>query len=102
LATFMQLHLGDFVGTPDSDTQLIELEKVANVIYLQLLVTVRQAIVNGKKLPVFFVREEQVIISDQEVLTQIVITVPSADPAPRGPVYTEIQEWFSGLAISVD
>jgi hypothetical protein len=102
LATLMQLHLGDFVGTPDSDTQLIELEKVANVIYLQLLVTVRQASVNGKKLSVFFVREEQIIISDQEAVTQIVITVPSADPAPRGPVYTQIQEWFSGLAIQVD
>jgi len=39
-------------------------------------------------------------MADQDNITSILITVPSADPEPRGPVYAQIQEWFSSLAVS--
>jgi hypothetical protein len=101
LANFFQTFLGEFVESSEISTQLLELEKIANVIYLQDLITVHNATVNGKKLPVYFVRHELIIITDQNGVTFIVITVPSADPMPRGPAYAQIQEWFSGLAIPV-
>jgi hypothetical protein len=84
LATFMQSHLEQFVGSPEINTQLVELQKVGNVIYLQLLVTVQNVTVNGKKMPVFFVRHEEIFIADQNTMTVITITVPAAGPAPTG------------------
>jgi hypothetical protein len=101
LAGFMQSNLEQFVDSTGIDTRLVELEKVGNVLYLQILVTIHDATVNGKKLPIFFVRNEEIIITDKNAMTLIIITVPSADPAPRGPAYAQIQEWFSGLAIPV-
>jgi hypothetical protein len=100
LASFMQSNCRQFAD-PDFDTRLVELEKVGNVIYLQMFITIQNGTVNGRKLPIFFVRHEVIIITDQNGATQIIITVPSADPTPRGPVYAQIQEWFSGLAIPV-
>jgi hypothetical protein len=101
LASFMRDHLRQFIGFPEIDTQLVELQKVGNVVYSQVLITVQNATVNDKKLPVFYVRFEEIIITDQNATTVIGITIPSADPAPRGTAYAQIQEWFSGLAIRV-
>jgi len=82
-------------------TQLVELQKVGNVVYAQFLSTLHDAKVDKKKVSVFFERKELIIITDQDSLTIIVINVPIGDPSPRGPVYSRIQEWFAGLAVLV-
>jgi len=101
LASLISMHFEEFLGSSEISTRVVELQKVGNVVYIQFLTTLHNATVNGKVAPLFFVREEAVIITDQENVTVIHVVVPSGDPSPRGPVYTRIQEWFSGLAIPV-
>jgi hypothetical protein len=100
LANVMSEELSNF-ESPDIDIQLVEIQKVANVVYAQFLMTLRNAKVDGKKTSLLFLREEYLIVTDQDGSTIIHVTVPRTDPAPRGRVYSQIQEWFSGLAIQV-
>ncbi|SRR6266404_2351296 len=102
LTTLIRVHYEElFDSAADVSTEIVQLQKIGNVLYIQFLTTVHNANVDGKLTSVFFVREEAMFVSDEENLTKIHIVVPSSDPSPRGPVYTRIQEWFSGLAIPV-
>lgn len=101
LATWIDLHLAGSLDAPEANSSLVQLQKLGNVVYAQLLTTVHDCEVDGKKVAVYFVRHEMIIITDREYTTQIEIVVPSADPSPRGPVYSTIQVWFSGLALPV-
>jgi hypothetical protein len=102
LGDLARQHFSALVGaSSDFKTQLAEVQKVGNVLYVQFLTTLLNAEVDGKRLPKLFVREEIILITDQVNVTTIEVIVPSADPSPRGPVYAQIQEWFSTLAIPV-
>ena len=87
--------------TPQINTQIVEVQKVGNVVYAQFLHTLHGPTVDKKTVPIFFLREETIIITDQDTSTVISVGVPIDDPAPRGAVYSQIQEWFSGLAVVV-
>jgi hypothetical protein len=100
LANTMTNRLASF-QSPEIDTQLVEIQKVANVVYAQFFITLHNAKMNNKAIPLVFVREEYLIVTDQDSATVIHVFVPTTDPAPRGAVYSQIQEWFSGLAILV-
>jgi hypothetical protein len=101
-SSWLDMQLAVTNNVPESTSSLVEVRKVGNVVYAQLLRTVRDPEVNGKRVGVYFIRYELIVITDREYLTTIQVTVPSADPAPRGTVYSKIQEWFSGLAIPVE
>jgi hypothetical protein len=102
LATELSQHfIIDATDFEHINSQLLESQKVGNVLYLQFLTTLHNAEVAGQHPSVFFVREEMLIITDQDYVTNIHIIVPSGDPAPRGVAYTRVQEWFSGLIIPV-
>ncbi len=103
LTMLIRAHYEELFGdyATDVSTEIVQLQKIGNVLYIQLLTTVHNAHVDGKVASVSFVREEAMFISDEENMAIIHIVVPSSDPSPRGPVYTRIQEWFSGMAIPV-
>lgn len=101
LSSWLDYSLAATVNAPEWDSSLVQLQKIGNVVYAQLLRKVHDPEVNGKRVPEYFVRHEVIIITDRDDVTMIEITVPSADSIPRGPVYSTIQEWFSGLAIPV-
>jgi len=82
-------------------TQIVELQKVGNVVYAQFLSRVYNPTIDKQTKSVFFVREEMIIITDESTSTVINVIVPIDDPAPRGVIYSQIQEWFSGLAVVV-
>jgi hypothetical protein len=82
-------------------SQIIELQKVGNVVYSQSLATVHSARVDKQPKSVFFVRTEMIFIMDRSTVTAISIIVPIDDPAPRGVIYSQIQEWLSGLVVVV-
>lgn len=82
-------------------TQLVELQKVGNVVYAQFFSTLHDAKVDKKTVPIFYERKEIIMITDQDSITTIVIDIPTGDPSPRGPVYAQVQEWFAGLAVLV-
>jgi hypothetical protein len=88
-------------ATTQISTQIVEVQKVGNVVYAQFLHTLHAPTVDKKTVPIFFLREETIIITDQDTSTVIRVAVPIDDPAPRGAVYSQIQEWFSGLAVVV-
>ena len=101
LAEQVRIHYAELYGTDQVTTEIVQLQKVGNVLYAQFLRTMPNIEVDGKQKSALFLRQELMFISDQENLFEIKIVVPSVDPSPRGPVYTRIQEWFSGLAIPV-
>jgi len=86
---------------PNVSFEIVQLQKVGNVVYAQVLRTWRDVTVRGLHYPNYFVRQEIVIVTDQSNLYHIETFVPTSDPAVRGEIYSRITEWFSKLAIFV-
>lgn len=101
LPNILTVPLAEMLGSPQTSSEVVELQKVGNVVYVQFLTTLHDTIVDGKRQTEFFVRHEAIIVSDRDTVTVIHVIVPTSDPAPRGLVYAQTQEWFSGLAILV-
>jgi hypothetical protein len=91
------------VEESDSDFfyQIVKLQKIGNVVYVQFLKTVRDVTVGRRHYEKYFLRQELILVSDGETLYVIQTYVPTADPSTRGDVYGRITEWFAKLAIFV-
>jgi hypothetical protein len=104
--TMLAMHLSagflQAVESPQTKVELVEVQKVGNVVYLQWLTTLKDVVVAGDKHSEYFLREEYVIVSTPESLYLISVSIPSTDPTARDPAYRWVDEWFADLAIFVE
>lgn len=86
---------------PDFSMEIVNLQKVGNVVYAQLLQSFRNVTVGGLHYSKYYMREEIVIVSDQNYVYTIQTFVPTPDPSPKREIYSRITKWFAKLAIFV-
>jgi hypothetical protein len=97
----LQLRLvQEFVlGSADSSVEIVNLQKVGNVVYVQLLLSFRDVTVGGLHYSKYYVRRELIMVSDQTNLYIIQTMVPTPDPSPNREIYSRLTKWFTKLAI---
>jgi hypothetical protein len=81
------------------NVDLVTINKVSNVLYCQILITLRNGSVGNAKFERYYLSLENIVISTKDSLYVICDIVPSDDPAPRGPVAAEVSEWLNDFAI---
>ncbi len=78
---------------------LINVQKIDNSIYSQVRITVDNAKVAGKLMPVYFVNLEVIMLLTKDSVYLITTVNPSSEPVPRGPVAAEITTWLAAFNI---
>lgn len=88
--------------TMQSRFEILNLQKVGNVLYMQSLETLNDATISGKLFSKYYIREETIYLSTSKDLYLIQIYTPSDDPIARGKAYAESTKWLSQIAILED
>ena len=78
---------------------LVTINKVGNVLYCQILITLTNGAVGGKKFDVYYLSTETIVISTRDNVYVISDVIPSDDPSPRGSVAAELTRWLDDFAI---
>jgi hypothetical protein len=79
--------------------ELVNINKVANVLYCQVLITLSDGSIDGKKFDQYYLICENTVISSRDYLYVISDVVPSEDPSPRSPAAAEVTQWLNEFAI---
>jgi len=87
--------------SPQLSTELVEVQKVGNVLYAQFLFTLKNVSINNKTHKRFYLRKEIIILSTQTDAYLIATLVPSSDPSTRHKSFSQLTEWFDGLRILI-
>ncbi|MBI1787360.1 MAG: hypothetical protein HYR60_07395 [Acidobacteria bacterium] len=89
------------MGLSSSKTafNLIETQKVGNALYSQTVITLKDAVIGGKSYPLYYLRQELVLVSTPENLYAIQTFIPGEDPEPRGRSFSLINQWLSDFRI---
>lgn len=82
--------------------ELLNVNKVGNIIYVQGLTTLRNVIVNGIKYDSYYLRDELIIASNFRDVYTISTLVPSSDPSTRNNYFNDITEWLSNFKIIIN
>jgi hypothetical protein len=91
---FQTLHFGS-----NTHVNLLTINKVKNVLYCQILLTLRDVIVGSQPFNRFYVNFEIIVISTPDTVYTVCAFQPSDSPTPRGSVAAEVTEWLNGFAI---
>jgi len=83
----------------NTDVRLIAINKISNVLYCQILITLHDVTVNNEKLPEYYINVENIVICTPDDLYTLFDFIPGKDPVPRGAVAGEITTWLDGFAI---
>jgi hypothetical protein len=86
----------------DIRAELVTVQKLDNVLYSQSRFTLKNAEVDGRKFKEYYVYLDEMLISLPPSIYVIVAVVPTSEPAPRGPDFNRINEWYTQLAILAD
>jgi hypothetical protein len=81
---------------------LVTINKVGNVLYSQILITLTNGAIGGKKFDVYYLSVENIVISTRDNLYVISDIIPSDDPAPRSSAAAELTQWLNDFAILAD
>jgi hypothetical protein len=89
------------VVSPKTRFNLVEVQKVGNVLYAQILVTLKNVNVDGQSCPEFYLRKEMIVIALPDGAVVVQTLVPSADPAPRDIAFAEISKWLTDFRVVI-
>lgn len=105
VGTFFTLYLQQRLLTPlvvpNTNVELIEVQKVGNVLYAQSLITLKDVIVENTKYSHYYIRQELILVSTSTDFYLISTFIPSEELIPRGEFFTWVNTWFGDLAIVV-
>ena len=95
------LDLGVTINSRLTSHQLNRVNKLDDVLYSNSTVIMREAIVDGKDVPAFYLHNEMILISNQQGLYLIKIVLPSTEPIVRQSSSASVKRWLSSLKIVV-
>lgn len=84
-----------------TSVNVVEIQKVGNVLYAQFLITLKDVKVGGRPVPEYFLRKELIIISTPEGAFVINTLVPSDDPAPRSQSFAAVSKWLDDFRVVI-
>lgn len=92
------------IPTLNSNAQydLLNVNKVGNIIYAQGLTTLRDVTINNIKYDTYYIRDEMIITFNFKDVYTISTIVPSSDPSTRNKFFTEVTEWLSNFKIIIN
>ncbi len=82
--------------------EIIELQKIDNVLYGQFRFTFKNATVNGVKYNEYYYNLEGMVIGLNPYVFVVVSAVPSMEPTERGPDFQWVSDWYRNFAVVVD
>jgi len=85
----------------DMPCELLNVQKVHNVVYLAMRYTLKDVQVQRIAYPRYYLYSEVVIISDGPNATMIKTLVPSADPSGNTDSFRYLTSWFNDLRVLV-
>lgn len=86
---------------PNMSFELLNVNKVGNVIYTQGLATFTDVTVNNKYYKRYYLRDEVIILTSSTAVYIISTLVPSSDPSTRDPVYNDISNWLHSFKMII-
>lgn len=99
LLTF--LLLAQFAAGQQLPTELLNVQKIHNVVYVAERMTLKNVTINKVAYPRYYLYSEIVIISNGEDATMVKTLVPSADPFGNNDSFQYLSRWFNGLRVLV-
>jgi hypothetical protein len=91
---FDALHFGS-----NTHVNLLTVNKVKNILYCQILLTLRDVTLNDRRFPRYYINFETIVISTPDNVYTLADFQPSEEPLPRGTIAAEVTEWLNGFAI---
>jgi hypothetical protein len=105
IGTFFAMELQTQLRTaevsPNLSINLLEIQKVGNVLYAQFLTTIKGVKVGGQPYAEYYVRREMIVISTPDGAFLIGTAVPSGDPAPRDPSFAAVSKWLTDFRVVI-
>jgi hypothetical protein len=89
------------IASPKTTFSLVEIQKVGNVLYSQTLITLHNVKIDDKLSPLYYVRQEVMIISTADTLYVVQTMIPSDDPVPRGKIPSSVTQWMDDFRVRV-
>jgi hypothetical protein len=98
----LQLWLGIQAAlSPDVEYELVKAQKVGPVVYAQSLITLKDARVDNKLYPEYYLRTEVFMVSTENGVYFVRTLVPSSERLPRDEYFKWTTSWFSDLVIPI-
>lgn len=105
-AIFLDKYLTNSLTLPTMNSnveyELLNVNKVGNIIYVQGLTTLKDVNINGVKYNTYYLRDEVIIASNFKDVYIIRTLVPSSDPSTRNNYFNFITEWLSNFKIIIN
>jgi len=84
---------------PDIYVQLVDIQKVKNVLYLVILWQLKNITVDNVEGITLFVNQELFFISTRDSIYTVVINLPSDNPTPKEKYAAYVNEWLNKFSI---
>ena len=81
----------------NAEYELLNINKVGNLLYVQGLTTLKNVKVNEVKYNTYYLRDELIITSNINEVYTISTSVPSADPSTRDEHFEAVTDWLSNF-----
>lgn len=86
----------------NAEYELLNINKVGNLLYAQGLTTLKDVTVNNVKYNTYYIRDEIIITSNFKNVYTISTVVPSADPSTRNKYFSYVTDWLSNFKMIID
>jgi hypothetical protein len=86
---------------PNVHFYIENLQKTANVVYLQTTTTFSGVVIGGEHHANYFVTREIIMISTQDAIYIVQTNVPNDEPVPRDEYFVWVNEWLGDFAVVV-
>jgi hypothetical protein len=100
-ALYLQQRLVTPVYFPNTKVELVEVQKVGNVLYAQSLVTLQDVTVDEASYSQYYIRQEIILVSTPTDFYLMNTSIPGPELVPRGEYFTWVNAWFGELAIII-
>jgi hypothetical protein len=86
---------------PNVHFYIENLQKTANVVYLQTTTTFSDVVIGGEHHANYFVTREIIMISTQDAIYLVQTNVPNHEPVPRNEYFVWVNEWLGDFAVVI-
>ena len=80
---------------------LLNVEKVGNVVHCRLLRTLKHVLINNREFSQYYLLEDLILVSDRTSVVFIKIFLPGSDPSMNGEVAQSVLAWLASLKVVV-